>query len=141
MKVYKADKELEDILFSQGFIDTTPKTDKLKRKKRFRISKYSKKEISFDWGDIRIIDEKLILDSKFEITEIELKLLILYFKLKKSDWKKVRMDGSFAFEDVNQRFNSVKSTLEIVTEIGSMKSLRNRLEFIIDMYENIDLSN
>jgi hypothetical protein len=141
MKVYKADEELENILYSQGFVVTTPKTDKLKRKKRFRISKRSRKEIIFDWGDIRIRDEMFILDSKREITEVELKLLILFCKLRKADWEKVRMDGSFAFKDVNQRINSVKNELEIITDIGSLKSLKKRLEFIVDMYESIDLSN
>ena len=141
MKIYKANKELEDILFSQGFIDTTPKTDKLKPKKRFRVSKYSKKEICFDWGDIRVIDGLVILDSKREISEDELKLLLLYFKLKKSDWKKICKDGNFQFKNIGQRIISAKKTLETIRQSGALKPLKKRLEVILEIYENIGLNN
>jgi hypothetical protein len=78
MKKYEANNELEQILLKQGFIDASSKRDKVKGKKCFKLSKQSRKEIYFDYINIRILDSIHGQDSRIEMTEEELKLLMLY---------------------------------------------------------------
>ncbi|MEM7109539.1 MAG: hypothetical protein AAF519_15035 [Bacteroidota bacterium] len=54
MRTFEANDELDEILTTNGFIDTTSERDKKKGKKSFKLSKNFRKEIYFDYINIKI---------------------------------------------------------------------------------------
>ena len=140
MKVYKANNELVEILQKQGFIETTSNIDKKKGKKRFKLSKQARKEIYFDYINIRILNSIHGQDSRTTMTESELKSLLLYFKLNSADFKEFDSSRKFDFKKIEKRLVSLKIELNNLTKFNLHKPRRNKIERILKTYENIILN-
>lgn len=111
MKTYKANQELENILLNQGLVETTSERDKRKGKKSFKRAKQSRKEIQFDYIQIRILNG-IGQDRRIEMSESELKALILYFKLNSADFKELETNGKFEFKNTLTRLNYLEAEIK-----------------------------
>ncbi len=138
MKRYQANGKLEQILLNQGFIDTTSQIDKLKGKKSFKLTKNSRKEIYFDYINIRILESTKGHDSCYKMTEDELKYLLLFFKLKSTDFKEIDHNGKFNFKKSKERLDSLSKELQSLTKYNMHKPRRVKLKRILDSFENIN---
>lgn len=140
MKKYKADQELEKILIALGFVETTSERNKKKGKKSFKLSQNAKKEIHFDYINIQVFNSFHEEDSRIEMTELELKSLLLYFKLKSTDFKEIDRNGCFDFNKTEQGINSIKTELKNLIEFDVHKARQNKLNRIIETYTEIRLN-
>lgn len=139
MKIYEANDELSEVLLNHGFIETTSKRDKLKGKKSFKTSKNARKEINFNYIHIQIEDSCHLMDDCYKMTEKELTLLLLYFKLSSSDRKELTCSGNFKFKSIDERFASINSEINELKRFKLNLSRQNKLERIIDTYNSINI--
>ncbi len=139
MKTYKADEELIKILKKNNFIETSSDIDIQKGKKRFKLSKRSKKLIHFDYINLVIYNGIHGQDEKLEMNENELKILMLYFKLNSADLKDITRDLPFKFDSAIKRFNNLKKELEDLKRLNFRKSRIVKLERIIQIYNETKL--
>ena len=139
MKVYKADDELANVLLNQGFIETTSKENKIKGRKSFKTSKNARKEIYFNYIHIQIEDSTHLMDDCYEMNEHELKLLLLYFRLKSEDRKEVANSDVFKFKKIDERLSSIKKELEDLKNFDLHHVRQKKLERIIETYNSIKL--
>ena len=136
MKTYIADKELENILLSYGLIETT--VDKLKGKKTFKLSKSARKEVFFDYETI-YVRNGIHGNSTYRMTETELQCLLLFFKLSSNDFKEFDPNGNFDFKSVEERMPSLRREYEKLKELNIQKSRRDKIERILQTFDNINL--
>ena len=139
MKIYKADDELATILLNQGFIETTSKENIIKGRKSFKTTKNASKEIYFNYIHIQIQDSIHIMDDCYEMNEYELKLLLLYFRLKSEDRKELSDAGVFKFKRMDERLNAIKTELEDLKEFDLHAARQKKIQRIIDTYNSIKL--
>lgn len=99
MKKYQASEELSNILFNAKFIDSTSLRDRKKGKRSFRRSKNSKKELFFDYININVIHSGCKIDLGPEISEKELRCILLYFALSLRDYKLINPSGNFVLNE------------------------------------------
>lgn len=139
MKHYNANDELIEILKKHSFVETSDKQDVIKGKKRFKLSKSSRKEIEFDYLTIRVLNGFHGQDEKPNLSEEELKLLLLYFKLKATDLDEIISNGNFNFKKACETFIHIKYELEKLIEFDTHKWRREKLKRILDTYNSIEL--
>lgn len=139
MKTYQVGDELEKILINQGFIETTSNRDKIKGKKSFKLSKQSKKEIYFDYENIIILNSNQGQDSRMSLKETELKLLLLYFKLKSTDYKEFDEKNKFNFFKAEKRLSSIKTEIERLEKFNLHGLRKEKLKRIIETFNKINL--
>lgn len=137
MKVFKANVELQKILLDKGFIETTSEKNKLKGKKSFKTSKNARKEVYFDYINILILPSG---DFRVEMTEEELKYVILYFNLNSTDFKELVSNGKFNFNEVHKGLHLIKNELDLLNELDRRKSRQKKLNRILETYKNIQLN-
>lgn len=136
-KMYEANNELADVLKKHGFIETTSERDKLKGKKSFKLSKNARKEIYFDYINIKIENSIYVMDSTTQLTEKELKSVLLYFKLKTEDFKELSTNGTFSFTQVEERLARLYRELEDLKEFNVQKLRQNKISRILNTFESI----
>ena len=138
MKTYKADKELKNLLILQGFEETISDRDKRIGKCALKLHGKGKKEIYFDYIRIQIIDNYTEHDNRYTITEKEIKLLLLFFMLDRSDYKLIHPEGIFNFKLVETRLDEIEEELNLLIE----KDIRIRRQFkltrILKIHANIE---
>jgi hypothetical protein len=139
MKIYEANDELATILLNHGFIETTSQRDRLKGKKSFKTSPNSRKEIYFNYIHIQIEDSCHLMDDCYKMTEKELKLLLLYFRLTTPDRKEITDLGVFKFKRIDERFTLIVDELKDLKESKIHPSRQKRLEHIIEIYNSIKI--
>jgi len=140
MNVYKADAELVTILLNQGFIETTPAIEKTKGKRFFETKINSrKKEVYFDYNNIKFIISPSNIESCSQLTEHELKLLLLFFRLNSNQRKEISDTGHFTFNKAAEYFSSISEELKILREIDFRASRQKKLSQIIETYNSIQL--
>lgn len=137
MKTYKANQELENILLSQGFLEVTYDRDKFKGKKSFKLSQKSRKEIYFDYINIRIISRTHISESSLEIDEEGLKLLLMYFKMPDNDSKELFRCNTFKFNDAKERIKFLKEEFGRLKEYNFRKPRQEKIKRILEYYDNL----
>lgn len=139
MKVYQANEELENVLLNQGFIETTSEIEKKKGKKRFYLSHNNKREIYFNYINIEIYDSSYKLDSRIKMTEKELRVVLLYFKLNTADFKEFSSTRNLSIEKMEERLASIYKESEALQKFGTSKT-KTRLDNIsriLEIYESI----
>ena len=139
MKNYKANEELIEILKKNGFIETSSEIEIKKGKKRFKLSKRAKKTIYFDYINIVIYDGKQGQEDKLSLSESELKILILYFKLNSSDLKEITKDLPFRYKFSIDVFEYLKEELSDLKRLNYRKPRIVKLERIIETYNQVKL--
>jgi len=139
MKVYRANEELANILFDHGFIDTTSEKNKIKGKRSFKLSKNARKEIYFDYINIRIEDSIHNMDNCIEMNENDLKILLLYFKLTSADRKELTTKGTFKFKKIMDNLSSITKELEDLKRLDLHHTRQIKIERIIDSYKSINI--
>lgn len=143
MKEFIVGNELIGILQKQGFIETTSEHDKIKKvKKSFKLSKQSQKEIAFN-GQKIVVNLNLKKDKEesiFKLTETELKILLLRFKLNSKDSKEFDSLEIFNFDGTSEKILVLKTLLENLMKNDSRISMQNKIKRIMDTYENIILN-
>lgn len=135
--MYQANSELEKILIKHGFIETTSKSDLFKGKKSFKLSRNSRKEIYFDYINIRIENSFHVMDCKTRLNENELKLVLLYFKLNTEDFKELSTNGYFNFTIVEVKIERLYKELEDLRKFNVQKLRQKKVSRILDTYESI----
>lgn len=139
MKTYEANNELSKILIKQGFIETTSQINKNKGKKSFKLSKFARKEIYFDYINIRVINSTNIYDSRIKMTESELKSLLLYFKLSINAFKEFDSTGKFSFTKTVKQIEKLREELLLQAELNINGRRNTKIKKIIDFYDKIQL--
>ncbi|HZL09073.1 MAG TPA: hypothetical protein VFC65_03680 [Prolixibacteraceae bacterium] len=137
MKVYQANEELAGVLLNQGYVETSSEIEKGKGKKRFKLSHFDKKEIYFNYINIEIIDHYSILDSRIKMTDKELKVVLLYFKLSSADFKEFSSTRDLKIEKMEERLASLYKQSEALQKFGTSKT-RTRLDNISRILENYE---
>lgn len=136
MKTYKANEILAKKLIDNGFIDVTPDYNKVKGKRNFKKSKRSSKEIYFDYINIRIINNSW-LESKIDITEMELYYIFLYFELSPNDIKEFNSHGFFSFKEVENGLIRIDKELNKLIELNFNKQRQKKIRRVLDTFELI----
>jgi hypothetical protein len=135
MKSYTADRKLIEVLLKQGFIETSSKEEITRDKKSFKLSKQARKEIHFD-HDIEVRNT-YISSGKSVVTETELKLMLLYFKLKAIDWKEFESSVEFDLKKTEETLGKLENELEHLERYKVHKPRQNKIKRILDTYNNI----
>lgn len=137
MKIYKANKELEEILINHGYIDVTTEYDIVKGRKLFKFSKSSQKQIYFNYDNIIISKGSKGSWNKFQLTEVELKSILYYFSTKSTEYSEFDKSGYFNFEKFEDKIISLRKELEGLTEYNHHLSRRIKIKRILDNYDKI----
>lgn len=137
--MYEANEELAAILLKNGFIDTTSERDKKKGKIEFRLNKNARKKIYFDYINIRIENRFHVCDNKINLSEDDVKLVFLYFKLGISDLKDLFDDNKFGFKSGFERLESLRKELSNLKEFNVQKRRQNKIERILNFYTDINI--
>ena len=133
MKTFKADNDLAAILESNGLIESSSFDLNNKMKRTFRAYKQNKKGIYFDDASIVLVDEYSVQDSKNELTEQELKIVLLFFCLRKSDIKALCPTEYYRIGKVEKKIG----LLEVEVQSNIRKSRKNRIERILKTLDEI----
>jgi len=135
--IYQANEELITILEKHGFIETTAKSERIRGKKCFKLSKSARKEIYFDYINIKIEDSFRLMESRTQLNSKELKSLLLYFKLKKAEFKELVPEGGFNFKKTEESLTSLAEELEKLKNLEINNPRQVRINRILDIYESI----
>lgn len=138
MKYLEANKEFEEILLSHGFIDSTSKSDKFKGKKSFKTGKNSQKEIYFNYINIEIFNRTQQI-SAIKLSEHEIKLLLMFFKMPQNDIKEILYFDKFTFNGASEKFNDLKGEIQRLKDLNYRVSRQIKLQRIISFYEGLNL--
>lgn len=136
MKTFKANNILAKKLIDNGFIEVTPEYNRIKGKRNFKKSKRSSKEIYFDYINIRIVNNSW-MDSRIEITEMELYYIFLYFELSANDMKEFNSHSFFSFEEVEKGLIRIEKELNRLIELNVHRRTQNKLSRILKIFELI----
>ena len=139
MKKYKANEDLIEILKKNDFIETSSEIDIKKGKKTFKLSKYAKKTIHFDYINIVIYDGIHGQENRHSINESELKILMLYFKLNATDLKEITKDLPFRYKFAIDVFEYLKEELSDLKRLNLRKPRIGKLERIIELHNQVKL--
>ena len=137
MSSFKADQQLTEILVEQGFQDTTSKRDLRRGKRSFKLSKSSRKEINFDYINIKIWKNANLQDETTRLTDSDLKLLLLYFKLSSADIRLINQNGSFDFKKWEERINRLEKDMAFYDGLESMKLKKEKIGRVLSTYREI----
>jgi hypothetical protein len=137
MKTYEANDQLIEILKKNDFIETSSEKDILKGKKKFKLSKTSRKSIFFDYINITIWEGAIGQESFYNLNENELRVVILYFKLKSADLLELTRGLQFNIKKSIERLNELKEEIEDWKELGQRKARIGKLERIIRIYNEV----
>ena len=107
MKTYTANEELAAILKKNDFAEITSKDDTIEWIRRFRLLGYPDKEILFKDSQIVIYSKGIYQTQKERITEVELRVLILFFKLRGAALKEITNGRPFDFDRAIEMHNSI----------------------------------
>jgi hypothetical protein len=140
MRYFEANDELAEILLNHGFIETTPERDKKKGKKRFKTSKNGSKEIYFDYIDIKILSRSIVQTSDLRFSEYDLKLILLFMKMKSTDYSEIDFPGSFNLSKAKERIDRIQDELSYLKEISFRKSRQGKLSRILETLNTIEVS-
>ncbi|MDO6739438.1 hypothetical protein [Wenyingzhuangia sp. 2_MG-2023] len=136
MQKFQANEELENILLKNNLIETTSSRHKAKGKKSFKKTKSSTKEIFFDYELIRIYKGD---ESKFILTEENLRQILLYFKLNSVDLKELLETNLFNFSEISERLLSIEKELKSLEKFQLHKPRQSKLNRILSAYQNIEI--
>ena len=139
MKIYEANDELIEILKKNDFIETSSERDITKGKKSFKLSKKSRKSIFFDYINIIIWEGLIGQESFYNLEENELRIVILYFKLKSTDLLELTRGLQFNIKKSIERLNELKDEIEDCKELGKRKARIGKLERIIRIYNQVSI--
>lgn len=139
MKSYSANNELTEILKKNGFVEISTVLDTKIQKQRFKYKDFSRKEFVLYNQIIAVYEAGMLQDRKVVLTEEELKMIIVYFKVSKTDSVKLLSYYVFKFDKAVTIF----SDLQIELQIGSPRAMKQK-EFIktekmLKAYNEIEL--
>lgn len=139
MKEFQANAELEEVLLKNGFNETSHESDKIKGKKRFKLTQRARKEIYFDYVNIHIQSTHSRHDSRISLNEKELRLMLLFFKLATKDIEEVIYDGSYKIDEAAERYKALQEELELHTKYALRRGRKKVIERIINTYNSITI--
>ena len=137
MENFRADEKLIEILMGQGFIETSTEEDKEWLERTFKLTEQAEKKIRFNGTDISLVNGMFVQDTRTELTETELKLFLLYFKLNESDLKELCTKTTFKITKVQEQLNIFETALELPVET----STRTMLERIVKTFNDIRIAD
>ncbi|UII32823.1 hypothetical protein LVD17_03120 [Fulvivirga ulvae] len=138
-KVFEANNELSDILLNKGLIEITSLKDKEKGLRIFKPAVASKKKIYFDHADITVFYGNLLQDSLLELSEEQLRQLLLFCKLPITDFRLVDYSGEFSFVRMNSNMKRVREEVINYRKFDVQESKRRKIENILKVYDNIEV--
>jgi len=138
MRTFKADEELKNLFIQQGFEETTSDRDKKKGKCALKLNGKGKKEICFNYINIQIFDNYTEQDNRYTITEKELNILLLFFKLDRTDYKLIQAEGVFNFKLVENKLSEIREELNILKEKNLKIRRQSNLKRILRSHANIE---
>ena len=136
MELFEANDKLVNVLQNQGFIETTDQENKIKGKRNFKLSKNARNDIYFDYINVRARFNRQE-QSKITLSEVDLKLILLCFKLSSSDVKEF---DKFNFKEIEEKLGSLKQELDSLIEFNLHKPRQNKIKRILETYKNIRLN-
>src|SRR5699024_9241779 len=98
-----------------------------------------RKEVYFDYINIVVRARRAVQDSHTNIGECELKYLLFYVQLKNSEFKEIRADGRFRFEDCEKNIIDLKKKIDFLSEFKKRPVQLSKLEKLLKVYESIEL--
>lgn len=140
MRSFEANDELAGILLNHGFIETTSETDKKKGRKSFKTSKSARKEVYFDREHIQIISGgEIQVNDLRHLSEYDLKLILLFMKMKSTDYSEIDSPGSFNLNRTKERIDRIQDELSYLKEISFRKSRQGKLSRILETLNAIEV--
>jgi hypothetical protein len=103
------------------------------------LSANSKKEIYFDYTNITLTNGLAIEDSRIGLKESELKVILLFFSLDKTDFKELNAGNRFNINKIAIKLNSIESEYKELFEYDMNTKRQIKLKRILDTYKNIYL--
>ena len=139
MKTYTANEELIAVLKKNDFVQRKYLFEKRSGKKSFKRFATSLKEIVLDESAILVLDAGNVLDKKSSLTEKELKVLILYLILKKTDALELTNNLQFTYDKAVKLFTNLQLEFDNKINVDTRRIRITKLKRIIDTYTTIAL--
>jgi hypothetical protein len=138
MKIFRADEKLVENLMRQGFIETSTVEDKEWLERTFKLSEQAEKKIRFNGTDISLVNGMTIQETRTEgLTEQELKLYLLFFKLSEDDLKDLCPSTVFNINKVRENLTLFEGELYS----GQIETSRkNKIERILKTFTDIKIN-
>lgn len=139
MNIFKADENLARVLLNHGFVETTSEIEKKKGKRRFKLSRRSRIFVYFDYEDIKIMKSIKTMDSRYQMSDEELKTFFFYLELSPAYRKEFTSSGIFNFKKMAEGLSRITKETSELKEFGLKHSRQKKLEKIIGLYDSIEL--
>ncbi len=140
MEIYKADEQLAKIIIKQGLIETSTKDEKLMRKRTFKLFKEAERKIYFDGETIVLMEGRSFQDRRIELTEQELKLYILFFKINETDTDELGDTTVFNLSKVSEKLVALKQELKLLMKSKSDEVRRSKIAKILMVFDEIKIN-
>ena len=139
MKTYTANKELVALLEKNNFVERNTIGDSIKGKRRFKILGSAFRELLFDNDQMIIYDNEVVQLQTDSLTEEELRLLILFFKLKREEVEELTQGLPFEFSKALNRIHALSEEfcIAIVLTLKDPQSKCARL--IMNAYNGVKI--
>lgn len=112
MRIFEPNAELVNVLTNFGFSDFATEIETLKGKKWLKLHNSSPKVLYLTYNtELHLIVNGNGHDCITRMSEHELRLLLMFFKMPYSDFKELLPSGVFKFKAISERFDFVKRDL------------------------------
>lgn len=108
MYTYTANEELIAILKKNNFVERNTLDDSIKGNRRFKILGSAFRELLFDNDQMIIYDKEVVQLQTDSVTGEELRLLILFFKLKREEVEELTEGLPFEFSKALNRIDVLR---------------------------------
>lgn len=133
--VIKPDIGFLNILIKNGFLELSSKEDRTLNRRTFKMDLNSRKLIYVEPDMITLMNGVRFQDRRQELTETELRILILYFKLETWDFARFRLNKIYNFSRTEQVLNEMREELTTTKNENTM----NRINRIFEKLNSVKI--
>ncbi|MGV9004987.1 hypothetical protein [Flavobacterium sp.] len=139
MYTYTANEELVALLKKNNFVESNTIGDIIKENRRFKVLGSAYRELLFDNNQMIIYDNEVVQLQTDSLTKEELRLLILFFNLKREEVEELKQGLPFEFSKALNRIHALSEEfcIAIVLSLKDPQSKCARL--IMNAYNRITL--
>ena len=139
MKKYSANEELVALLEKNNFVERNTIGDSIKGKRRFKVLGSAYRELLLDNDQMIIYDKEVVQLQTDSLTEEELRLLILFFKLKREEVEELTEGLPFEFSKAFDRIHDLSKEFCIAIVLKLKDSQSKSARLIMNAYNGVKL--
>jgi len=133
--IFKPDIGFLDVLIKNGFLELSSKEDRALNRRTFKMDLNSRKLIYVEPDMITLMNGSKFQDRRQELTETELRILFLYFKLETWDFARFRLNKIYNFSRTEQVLNEMREELTTTKNENTI----NRINRIFEKLNSVKI--